>query len=394
MQYLYFLLFSIPVSQCFLFHKIARSFNRFVNEYSVDNMLIDPIIEMENLALKNSDPMVSNSLSEQEHYDLQWYVIGRPSDISYRKPFKATVWGNNYAVWRNSTTGEYYAIDDACPHKGASLSDGKLKNGCISCPYHGYEYGGDGKLVHIPGIEFQQYNSSYGLPAYDSSKYAIVEKNGWVFLNTFPLHLQTAPLEINIFDEPEAKIGHSCVFLEMDFNCYARILSENSLDVMHIGFVHTFGNRERPAPTQESSMVKISPYHFKTSYLYEAGQDSMVKKIFNIRDLKIENEFILPHTTVARVIFEDYVSTVITFALPVSETKSKLFVKTYRNFWQNSLGDSVTAKMMKSTMLQDKAIVENIDMRFMDGKFNMKYDKLQNTYKTFYKRFIRQNPKQ
>jgi hypothetical protein len=118
----------------------------------------------------------------------------------------------------------------------------------------------------------------------------------------------------------------------------------------------------------------------------------MVKKIFNIRNLKIENEFVLPHTTVARVIFDNYVSTVITFALPVSETKSKLFVKTYRNFWQNSAGNALTEKMMKTTMLQDKLVVENIDMRFMDGKFNMKYDKLQNTYKTFYKRFVKQNP--
>ena len=118
----------------------------------------------------------------------------------------------------------------------------------------------------------------------------------------------------------------------------------------------------------------------------------MVKKVFDIKQLQIENEFILPHTTVARVIFDPYVSTVITFALPISETKSRLFVKTYRNFWQNSIGDAFTENMMRTTMLQDKVVVENIDMRFMDGKFNMKYDKLQNTYKTFYKRLIRQNP--
>jgi phenylpropionate dioxygenase-like ring-hydroxylating dioxygenase large terminal subunit len=221
----------------------------------------------------------------------------------------------------------------------------------------------------------------------------VVEKNGWVYLNTFPTYLHTQQLQKNIFDEPEANNGFSCVLLEMDFDCYARILSENSLDVMHIGFVHTFGNRQNPAPTQELPPKQISPYHFKTSYLYESGKDSMVKKVFNIRNLKIENEFVLPHTTVARVIFDNYVSTVITFALPVSETKSKLFVKTYRNFWQNSAGDALTEKMMKTTMLQDKLVVENIDMRFMDGKFNMKYDKLQNTYKTFYKRFVRQNPK-
>ena len=406
MNYRCILLFLIPLAHGFLFQKITRSLNRFVNEYSADNMLIDPIIEMEHIyndIVASDAPSSSNSLSsqilplsEQEQYDLQWYVIGTPSDISYRKAFKATVWGNQYAIWINSTTGEYYAIDDVCPHKGASLSNGKLIGGCLACPYHGYEYNGDGKLVTVPGIQFQQHHNSAAntLPAYDSSKYTVVEKNGWVYLNTFPTYLHTQQLEINIFNEPEANSGFSCVFLEMDFDCYARILSENSLDVMHIGFVHTFGNRKHPAPTEESPPKQISPYHFKTSYLYESGKDSMVKKIFNIRNLKIENEFILPHTTVARVIFENYVSTVITFALPVSETKSKLFVKTYRNFWQNSAGDALTENMMKTTMLQDKVVVENIDMRFMDGKFNMKYDKLQNTYKTFYKRFVRQNPKQ
>jgi hypothetical protein len=157
---------------------------------------------------------------------------------------------------------------------------------------------------------------------------------------------------------------------------------------MHIAFVHTFGNAEKPAPLEEYPPTQISPYHFKTAYLYESGKQSMVKKVFDIKTLRIENEFVLPHTTVARVIFDKYISTVITFALPISETRSKLFVKTYRTFWNNELGDIMTEKMMRTTMLQDKAVVENIDMRYMEGKFNMKYDKLQNTYKTFYKRFV------
>ena len=96
----------------------------------------------------------------------------------------------------------------------------------------------------------------------------------------------------------------------------------------------------------------------------------------------------MPHTTVARVIFGEFVSTVITFALPIGDNKSKLFVKTYRNFWKNSFGDIITKNTMYNTMLQDKLVVESIDNRFIDGKFNMKFDKLQNTYKSFYKKFI------
>ncbi len=377
-----------------LLHKVARSLYRLQNEY----MSMESSPGPQQPVIPKLDSRLSPAtLTEQEKFDLQWYVIGTPKDISFRKAFQATVWGKNYAVWRNMTTGEYYAIDDVCPHKSASLSHGKVENNCLICPYHGYAYDNQGHLVKVPGIEFQQFHNASAtntLPVYDAAKYRVVERNGWVYLNTMPTYLmaQNHTYDTNIYEEPEAKLGYSCVQLEMDFNCYSRILSENSLDVMHIGFVHTFGNRERPAPIQEYPPTRISPFHFKTSYLYESGRNSMVKKVFDIKQLQIENEFILPHTTVARVIFDPYVSTVITFALPISETKSRLFVKTYRNFWQNSIGDAFTENMMRTTMLQDKVVVENIDMRFMDGKFNMKYDKLQNTYKTFYKRLIRQNP--
>ena len=44
--------------------------------------------------------------------------------------------------------------------------------------------------------------------------------------------------------------------------------------------------------------------------------------------------------------------------------------------------------MMYQTMLQDKYIVESINNNCIDGKFNMKFDKLQNTYVALYKKLI------
>jgi phenylpropionate dioxygenase-like ring-hydroxylating dioxygenase large terminal subunit len=318
-------------------------------------------------------------LTNDDKYDLQWYVIGKPSDFKPNESKKITVWSKNYVIWKNYNN-EYFALDDVCPHKGASLSGGQIYNNCAVCPYHGYEFNTNGTLVKVPGLNFQS------SPIHDVSKFSIVEKNGWVYLNT--MSTNDTNKNINIFEEEEISKNYPVVFLEMDFNCYSRILSENSLDVMHIGFVHTFGNTKNPAPIKEYPPKLVSQFHYKTIYDYESGDDSIVKKIFGIKNLKIENEFILPHTTVARVKFGNYVSTVITFALPISENKSRLFVKTYRNFWYNDIGDSITRKLMFNTMLQDKLVVENIDKNFMDGKFNMKYDKLQNTYKSFYKRFI------
>lgn len=49
--------------------------------------------------------------------------------------------------------GAIYAIDDACPHQGAPLSEGLVK-GCITvCPWHGAEFDvTNGKLLCGPGV--------------------------------------------------------------------------------------------------------------------------------------------------------------------------------------------------------------------------------------------------
>jgi len=361
----------------------------FVNPTIFNNnlrKLIDPIHKnnINNQLIKLNNNLNYTELNDQEKYDLSWYVIGRPND--FNKDLKQiTIWSKNYVVWKVNNT--FHALDDVCSHKSASLSRGKLINNNVMCPYHGYEFNTNGTLVKVPGLNFKH------TCIHDVNKYNIIEKNGWIYLNTY---YTNNSLTNNIFFEEETiNSTFTPVYLNMDFNCFSRTLSENSLDVMHIGFVHTFGNKEKPEPYLENppKLVNDFPYHYKTSYLYESGRKSMAKKVFLFNNLTIENEFILPHTTVARVKFGELVSTVITFALPINMTHSKLFVKTYRNFWNENditeyIGDKITHSMMYQTMLQDKYVVESIDQNCMDGKFNMKFDKLQNTYVSLYKKLI------
>jgi phenylpropionate dioxygenase-like ring-hydroxylating dioxygenase large terminal subunit len=296
-------------------------------------------------------------------------------------------------------------MDDDCSHRGASLGLGFVKNNNVICPYHGYEFDNTGKLCVVPGLNFTNSNCQ------NQITYNIIEKNGWVFLNTISKNLYN-PSVLSIFEEEEAtQESFSPIFLNVHFNAYARIVSENSLDVMHIGFVHTFGNKERPSPITEIPPFLVNDYtnHYKTVYTYHSGDKSVAKKIYGMKKLKIENEFIMPHTTIARVIFGDYTSTVMTFATPINETNTCLYVKTYRNFWYipkanentkktnenkffdqciNKMGDFFSTHLMMNTVLEDKVVIENIKMDKIDGKFNMKYDKLQNIYRQIYKKKI------
>ena len=49
--------------------------------------------------------------------------------------------------------GAPFAIEDACNHAGASLAEGELRDGCVSCPMHGYRFEmRSGRLVEPRGL--------------------------------------------------------------------------------------------------------------------------------------------------------------------------------------------------------------------------------------------------
>ncbi len=31
---------------------------------------------------------------------------------------------------------KFFAIEELCPHRGGPLSEGKVENGCVTCPWH------------------------------------------------------------------------------------------------------------------------------------------------------------------------------------------------------------------------------------------------------------------
>jgi hypothetical protein len=160
-----------------------------------------------------------------------------------------------------------------------------------------------------------------------------------------------------------------------------------------------------------SKVLKLDDYenHYKIIYEYMAGENSLVNKIYKFDNITVENEYALPHSTVARVKFGNLSSTIITHALPVSKFKTILFVKAYRSYWSfdlnnsknqnifypimhfiNQFGDQITHNTMYSTLKQDKAIVDNIDKKdyaSMHGKFSIVYDMFSNHYKNNYKMF-------
>ena len=326
-----------------------------------------------------------------------WYVIGEKDSFTPNNAEKVVLRDNPIAIWKD-TSNNYGAISDICSHRGASLSKGRIDKSvnCLVCPYHTFKFNTCGRLVQTPGKEFMRQSINFNKKT-DVAHYKIMELNNWVYLNDAPIHDITSLLANPASDfwiEPEAHdSSFRCVQLTKDFEIDARTVTENSLDVLHISEVHDFGNKKRPLPFSEE-INQIGEGHYRVNYEYESGEDSIPSKIFNIHKLSIENEYILPHYTVARVRFGPYTNTIVTSAMPMSKTKTRLFVKSYRNNWVynipifNYFFDEVTRYYMEKTLNQDKAVVDTIYYDYRNGNFITKYDELVKKYREDYSTYV------
>ena len=59
--------------------------------------------------------------------------------------------GKRLVVWQSGDDGAFSTMDDACPHKLAPLSLGKVTDdGGLMCRYHGWCFNSSGKCTKIP----------------------------------------------------------------------------------------------------------------------------------------------------------------------------------------------------------------------------------------------------
>ena len=79
-----------------------------------------------------------------------WYPLAWSRDIG-REIVARRVLEEDLAVYRTED-GVAAALEDACPHRLAPLSMGRLRGDAIECGYHGLTFDCSGRCVHAPGM--------------------------------------------------------------------------------------------------------------------------------------------------------------------------------------------------------------------------------------------------
>ena len=155
-----------------------------------------------------------------------WYVACKSEDID-GKPLGRQVCGERMVFYRDGQ-GQVAALEDFCPHRGAPLSLGFVKDGKLVCGYHGLEMGCDGKTVAMPGQRVRAFPAIRSYPA--------VERYGFIWV--WPGEAAKADVallpQLHFFDNPQWAYGGGLYHVQADY----RLMIDNLMDLTHETYVH------------------------------------------------------------------------------------------------------------------------------------------------------------
>jgi phenylpropionate dioxygenase-like ring-hydroxylating dioxygenase large terminal subunit len=161
-----------------------------------------------------------------------WHPVARSVEVA-AQPVAVTLLGRAVVLWR-TPSGDVFAAPDRCPHREAPLSAGVVVDGCLTCAYHGWTYGDEGRCVLVP-------SANEGVPPPPRAHlvaYGCQERYGlvWVCLGT-----PRAPIP-HIVQESDPSFRRINTPVEVWRSSATRMV-DNFLDITHFPFVHigTFG---------------------------------------------------------------------------------------------------------------------------------------------------------
>ncbi|MDB5988784.1 MAG: Rieske (2Fe-2S) protein [Herbaspirillum sp.] len=163
-----------------------------------------------------------------------WYVACMPDELA-AQPLGRKICGEKMVFFRGPE-GKVAAVEDFCPHRGAPLSLGSLKDGQLTCGYHGLVMGGDGKVVSMPGQRVGGFPCVRSFPA--------VERYGFIWVWPGDAALADAALihHLEWAVNPEWAYGGGMYHI----NCEYRLMIDNLMDLTHETYVHgsSIGQKE------------------------------------------------------------------------------------------------------------------------------------------------------
>jgi phenylpropionate dioxygenase-like ring-hydroxylating dioxygenase large terminal subunit len=157
--------------------------------------------------------------------------VALADELAGPRPVKAVqLMGQQFVLFRDET-GQLGLLDRDCPHRGADLSFGRIENGGLRCPFHGWLFDVQGTCLETPA----EPAGSKLCTRIRQSAYPVVERAGVIFAFIGEGEPPAFP-EFDCFVAPDS---HVFAFKGL-FECNWLQALEVGMDPAHASYLHRF----------------------------------------------------------------------------------------------------------------------------------------------------------
>lgn len=183
--------------------------------------------------------------AELEHiFSRCWLYAGHESEVAEPGEFQARKVGGRPIILVKGEDEQVRAFLNACAHRGAAVcteQSGATKR--FSCPYHGWSYSTDGKLVNLPGsVAYGQSGAQSNLSL---TELHLESYRGFLFIcfskpsSSLRDYLGKATDYIDLVcDQSLAQLEVIPPVIQHGLHANWKLLAENGVDAYHLPYAH------------------------------------------------------------------------------------------------------------------------------------------------------------
>ena len=285
-----------------------------------------------------------------------WYPVIPRSQLT-DKPESFELLGQKIVLWLDREHKPMSLPRIAVVIVRHSYRKGKVIDGNIACPYHGWQYDEQGVCVKVPQLE----DDSLIPKTYGINTYLCEERYGYIWvcmgepLNEIP--------EIAEANDPDFRLIPE--FYET-WHCAGLRVMENEFDLAHPTFVHTttFGSEAHPIP----DVVEVEETEYGITGKAILGvvnpeqQQKNLKMDEGITTRNLDLDWYLPFTCKLRINYPNgLVHIIVNTATPINDSSSQIVQFCLRNDTEADTKAKDVVAFDRAVTLEDKAILETTD---------------------------------
>ena len=207
---------------------------------------VDALIEAAGRPFESARGMPPSVYTTQEFlnreiesiFSKDWICIGRSSRLANKGDYMSYELAGQPVVALRDKQGQLRAFANVCRHRMSTLLEGSGNIRSIVCPYHGWTYGLDGRLV---GASFMSQNTGFCKDDYFLKAVRCEEWLGWIYItldNDRPsVASELRPLE-KMIAQYQMENYIECFRETHVWNTNWKVLAENFMESYHLPVCH------------------------------------------------------------------------------------------------------------------------------------------------------------